>query len=265
MNITPVNTINCTPVKQNNKNNKIAFGSVIPVSIKIDGKMLPQSVENNDLFKSLCKRFSINLNKGKGIFADLQKTFQKTDKDFNGKIYSIRGSSRNALWGRRKFFITGKDIDTVGNAGQNIGRENHSQTSKSIYSDNEYKLAKDHNKRIPNIKNFTIEVKTREVHKEDGTTEIEYDIIGGYFTPKKQIQTIQEATKQQPQIKEVVKPEPTKPITPVEQTEIKPQIETKNIKKEEQYQPEFDFAQEIDAENAKKIRKENAIRAIRGY
>lgn len=254
MNITPVNTINCTPIKQNNKNNKIAFGSVIPVSIKIDGKMLPQSVENIDLFKSLCRKFSINLNKGKGIFADLQKTFQKTDKDFNGEIYSIRGSSRNTLWGRRKFFITGEDIDTVRNAGRKIGWEENSQTSKSIYRDNEYELASDLNKRIKNIENFTIEAKTREVHQRNGKTKIEYDITGGYFTP----------TKQQPQIKEVVKPEPTKPITPVEKTEIKPQIKTETIKKEEEYQPEFDFVQEIDAENAEKIRKEKFLEALMG-
>ena len=188
MNVQKINST--TP--QNN-NHKPSFGHVIPVSIKLDGKMVEQSIENIDFFKSIAYRFSIGIGKGKGIFADMAKKFSAVDKEFDGQLRSIRGSGRT-LWGIRRFFVTGGDIYEMNYAGKQIGRTN----SRSAYSDKEYSMRTDASNFIKGVKAFVIDVKSRIVNKKNGTTETVYDIVGGDFMkepPKKPVQAAAKTVK----------------------------------------------------------------------
>lgn len=84
---------------------KPAFGSVIPVVVKLDGKVLPHSKETSNLitrFVRLLNAKKLGENTDKII-----KAFRQVDKDFFGELASIRGvksdvlkSSNGDFWAR---------------------------------------------------------------------------------------------------------------------------------------------------------------------
>ena len=235
------------PVTPQNNSHKASFGHVIPVSIKLDGKMMEQSLENIDFFKSIAYRFSIGMGKGKGIFADMAKKFSAVDKEFDGQLRSIRGSGRR-LWGIRRFFVTGGDIYEMNYAGKQIGRTN----SRSAYSDKEYSMRTDASNFIKGIKAFVIDVKSRIVNKKNGATETVYDIIGGDFMKEPPKKPVQPAAA----VKKVVKAPEPQPLT---ESQTKLATANKRIKKKAKYNPNqqlLPFVTEVEkAQEAKETRE----------
>ena len=74
---------------------KPAFGSVIPVVVKLDGKVIQHSKETSNFIKRFVKLFNakkLGENTDKIISA-----FRKTDSDFYGEIASIRGVKSGVL------------------------------------------------------------------------------------------------------------------------------------------------------------------------
>ena len=74
---------------------KPAFGSVIPVVVKLDGKVIPHSKETSNFIKRFVKLFNA---KKLGENTDkIINAFRKTDSDFYGEIASIRGVKSDVL------------------------------------------------------------------------------------------------------------------------------------------------------------------------
>lgn len=74
---------------------KPAFGSVIPVVVKLDGKVIPHSKETSNFITRFVKLFNakkLGENTDKIISA-----FRKTDSDFYGELASIRGVKSDVI------------------------------------------------------------------------------------------------------------------------------------------------------------------------
>lgn len=79
----------------NKLSSKPAFGSVIPVVVKLDGKILPHSQETSNFITRFVKLF--NSRKFGENNEKIIGVFREVDKDFYGEIASIRGVKSDVL------------------------------------------------------------------------------------------------------------------------------------------------------------------------